>query len=52
LGDDSFIRAQVLAFVHSDPMAGYFGYERTMQRAKRDFFWKGMKKDLKKFIRE
>jgi hypothetical protein len=36
LGDDSFIKAQVLAFVHNDPVAGYSGFERTMQRAKRE----------------
>ena len=39
LGNDSVIKAQVLAFVHSDPMVSHFGYERTMQRAKRDFFF-------------
>jgi hypothetical protein len=52
LGSCQAIKEQVLAFVHSDPMAGHSGFERTMQRAKRDFFWKGMKKDLKRFIRE
>jgi hypothetical protein len=44
LGGCKVIKDQVLTFVHSDPMAGHSGYERTMQRAKRDFFWKGMKK--------
>ena len=38
LGDDSFIKAQVLAFVHSDPVASHSGFERTMQRAKGIFF--------------
>ena len=33
-------------------MAGHLGYEITMQRAKRDFFWRGMKNNLKQFIRE
>lgn len=51
-GSCQAIKEQVLAFVHSDPLAGHFDFERTMQRAKRDFFWKGMKKDLKRFIRE
>jgi hypothetical protein len=39
-------------FVHSDPMAGHSGFEKTLHRAKRDFYWKGMTKDLKRFIRE
>jgi hypothetical protein len=38
LGGCKVIKDQVLAFVHSDPMAGHSGYERTIQRAKRDFF--------------
>jgi ribosomal protein L21E len=46
------IRAQVLKFVHSDPIAGHSGFEKTLQRAKRDFYWKGITTDLKKFIRE
>jgi hypothetical protein len=29
---------KVLQFVHSDPITGHFGYERTMQRSKRDFY--------------
>jgi hypothetical protein len=50
LGDDPIIRAQVLSFVHCDPISGHSGYEGKMQMAKRDFFWKGMKRDLKQFI--
>ena len=52
LGGCKVIKDQVLAFVHSDHMVGHSSYERTMQRAKIDFFWKGMKKELKQFIRE
>ena len=39
LGGYKVIKDQVLSFVYSDPMAGHSGYERTMQRAKRDFFF-------------
>jgi hypothetical protein len=52
IGGNHHLKDQVLQFVHSDPMAGHSGNEKIMHRAKRDFFWKGMKKDLKKFIRE
>jgi hypothetical protein len=52
IGSCQQLKHQVLQFVHSDPIAGHSGYERTMQRAKREFYWRGMKKYLKKFIRE
>jgi hypothetical protein len=46
------LKAKILLFVHSDLMAGCSGYERTLNRAKRDFYWKCMRKDIKKFIRK
>jgi hypothetical protein len=52
LGQSPELKAQVLNFVHSDLMAGHSGYDKTLQRAKRDFYWKGMRKEIKKFIRE
>jgi hypothetical protein len=33
-------------------MGEHLGYERTLQRAKMDLYWKGMRKDIKKYIRE
>jgi len=51
LGQSPQLKAQVLQYVHSDPMAGHSGYDKTLQRAKRDFYWKGMKKEIKQFIR-
>jgi hypothetical protein len=47
LGQSPRIKAQVLQFVHSDPMAGHSGYDKTLQRARRDFYWKGMRKEIK-----
>jgi hypothetical protein len=52
LGQSPEIKAQVLKFVHSDPMAGHSGYDKTIQRAKQDFYWKGMRKEIKRFIKE
>jgi predicted metal-dependent hydrolase len=46
------LQQQVLNYVHCDLAAGHSGYERTMQRAQIDFYWRGMKKNIKKFIRE
>lgn len=44
--------SEMLLSVHSDPMVDHSGYEETVHRAKRDFYLKGMRSDLKKFIRE
>jgi hypothetical protein len=43
---------QVLDFIHSDPSAGHSGYHKTLARAKSNFIWKGMRQDIKKFVRE
>jgi hypothetical protein len=51
LGQSPQLKHKVLSFVHSDPTSGHSGYDKTLQRAKKDFFWKGMRKDLKSFIR-
>ncbi|KAF5471875.1 hypothetical protein F2P56_008639 [Juglans regia] len=49
---DSPFKAKVLHFIHDDPLADHWGYLKTYQRAKRDFIWKGMKRDIKKLVRE
>jgi len=51
LGQSPQLKNKVLSFVHSDPTSGHSRYDKTLQRAKKDFFWKGMRKDLKSFIR-
>jgi hypothetical protein len=43
---------QILEFLHSDPAAGHSGYHKTLHRAKVNFFWKGMRTDIKTFVRE
>ena len=52
LGSACPLKVQILQHVHSSPLAGYFGFLKSNQRAKREFFWHGMKIDLKQFIRE
>jgi hypothetical protein len=49
---DSSFKQQVLEFIHSNPTAGHSGYHKTVQRAKTDFYWSGMRKDIKKLVRE
>jgi hypothetical protein len=43
---------QVLEFIHSNPSVGHSGYHKTIQQAKANFYWPGMRKDIKKFVRE
>lgn len=47
---DSPFKLKVLQFIHTDPMTGHSGYLKTYQRAKRDFYWPGMKKNIKRWV--
>jgi hypothetical protein len=49
---DSPFQHQLLTFIHSNPEAGHSGYHKTIQRAKANFYWKGMRQDIKRFVRE
>jgi hypothetical protein len=48
----SILKEKVLQFVHSSSLAGHAGYDKSIHRARKDFFWPGMKADVKSFIRE
>lgn len=48
----SNIMGRVLQYIHVNPLAGYSRYLKTYQRAKHDFYWKGMKGNIKKLVRE
>jgi hypothetical protein len=41
---------QLLEFLHSNPIAGHSGYHKTIHWAKADFYWKGMRRDIKLFV--
>jgi len=45
-------RKSIMQYVHASPIAGHAGYDKTIHRARRDFFWPGMKADLRAFVRE
>ena len=34
------------------PLGGHSGYVKTLYRVKQDFYWPGMKKDLRQYIKE
>ena len=38
--------------VHRSPIASHSGFLKSFQRAKKEFYWHGMKTDLKKFIKD
>jgi len=45
-------RTSIMKYVHASPLAGHIGYDKTIHRARRDFFWLGMKADLRAYVRE
>ena len=52
LDPQSSLKSKVLHLVHDSPLGGHFGFLKSFHRLKQDFFWVGMKSDLKLHIRE
>jgi hypothetical protein len=52
LGTLKMQQEQVMQQFHSSPMGGHTGSQKTHSRLKREFFWHGLRKDIRKFIRE
>ena len=50
-GKKSGMKIKVLALIHDSPLGGHSGYLKSLHRAKKDWFWHGMKKDIKAYIR-
>ena len=46
------LKAKVLHLVHDSPLGGQAGFLKSYHRLKQDFFWHGMKSDLKIHIKE
>ena len=51
LGRNYNLKSKVLSLVHDNPLGGHLGYLKTFHRAKTDWFWWGMKQDLKDYIK-
>lgn len=47
---DSEAKAALLFEHHASPIAGHPGIERTFRRLAASFYWKGMRKDVKRFV--
>ena len=51
IGKESGMKIKVLTLIHDSPLGGHSGYLKSLHRAKKDWFWHGMKKDIKAYIR-
>lgn len=43
---------QVLTMLHSDPISGHLGVNRTIAKVRQRFYWVGIKQDVSKFCQE
>lgn len=50
VGNDSQFRHKLIKEHHAGPVGGHSGGERTYQRLKQAFFWKGMKQAVLQFV--
>nr|GFA68787.1 hypothetical protein [Tanacetum cinerariifolium] len=52
LSPKSPLLATVLHLSHGSPEGGHFGFHKTLAKLKHNFWWSGMKEQVKQFIRE
>ncbi|KAF7119456.1 hypothetical protein RHSIM_Rhsim13G0234900 [Rhododendron simsii] len=50
VNSDAQLRAFIMQEIHATPLGGHSGTEKTYRRAKRSFYWKGMRKELFAFV--
>lgn len=43
VGSTTTLREQLIQHAHDSPVGGHSGYDKTLYRARRDFYWPGMK---------
>ncbi|XP_042974800.1 uncharacterized protein LOC122306438 [Carya illinoinensis] len=46
------LKLKLLHFKHASPSTSHSGYHKSLQRARQDFYWPGLKKEVKTYIRE
>jgi len=44
------LRKTLLQHFHDDPSAGHLGFVRTYERARQSVFWRGMQRDISKYV--
>ncbi|KAD5508745.1 hypothetical protein E3N88_16448 [Mikania micrantha] len=51
VGNDSQLRTDIMTFCHSSPTGGHSGIYPTIQRVKSLFYWKGLSKHIRFFVK-
>ena len=46
------LQEHIMWYFHSSPMGGHTGSQKTHARLKKEFFWHGMRKDIRQMIKE
>ena len=46
------LKQKVLLELHTSPVGGHSGFLKTYHRVKKDFFWDGLKTNVKRFVAE
>ncbi len=46
----SLLRRESLRLNHDDPLAGHFGYARTLELLRRKYYWPGFNQDVRKYV--
>ena len=49
---NSQLKQKILMELHTSPLGGHSGFLKTYHRVKKEFFWDGLKSDIKKFVAE
>ena len=52
VGNDTALRTDLLHYFHSSPTGGHSGIKPTMVRLSSVLYWKGLKKQVRQFVRE
>lgn len=48
--NNSNLKLRILNFTHAYPLAGHSGLHKPLQRARSDFYWPGLKAEVKLFF--
>jgi len=52
IGAQQDLRNKILSHFHGSPIGGHLGIELAYRRIKEQFYWKGLQREVKKWIRE
>ncbi|XP_056688530.1 uncharacterized protein [Spinacia oleracea] len=51
VGPDINLRTKINTWLHSEPESGHSGRDLTLRRVKNLFYWKGLTKDVRQFVK-